>query len=101
MPQTSPRPSARPRTSRLIALLALSLAAAPVASAAAAPVADAPAAAPVADARAAAPAEQAASPSGNFLKLWSAEWMANHGAYTQEQAVALASRVDYIAAMNR
>ncbi|HRC41449.1 putative glycoside hydrolase [Nostocoides sp.] len=41
----------------------------------------------------------AANPSGNFLKLWTAEWMAPHGSYTQEQAVALASRVDYIAAM--
>ena len=41
----------------------------------------------------------AANPSGNFLKLWTAEWMAPHGSFTQEQAVALASRVDYIAAM--
>mgnify|MGYP002381793176 CR=1 FL=1 len=34
-----------------------------------------------------------------FLKLWTAEWMAKHGTYTQDQAVALAQRVDYIATM--
>lgn len=39
------------------------------------------------------------NPSGNFLKLWTAEWMGKHDAYTAATATALAQRVDYIAAM--